>query len=518
VSAQRHSRTRNFIAGVFSGYVLMFVTVAVGLWLTPFTLRYLDREEYAIFALMSDVLMWLGLLDLGIAAGLRAQAAQLTGLGDQERLNRLASTAFFSQNVVVAAVILLGGGISFGFPEFFNIRPDLQHQATNLMFLMIVALAMSMGTQTFSALLIANQQIHVDNAFGLLNLVIRSILTVVLLQAGWGLYSLAFANLAAKATSSGLAVLRTFHLLPHLRIRRKLASWSELKGIGHLGLWFSLGGLANIAINGLSRIITAKVVSVEMVTTLTLTGRLYSFSGGLIILMTDTARPMLGQLLGQKKMDEVLRIYRHLFALSVGCAIVLGLSIWSGNGTFIQRWVGEKNYGGVLLDCALVSNFVLSFWNRPNRAVMSAGLIVRPQAISQIIEGGLNLTLSLLLARPFGVIGIVMGTTIANIMVSCWYLPYRTARMFNLSFGKFLWADVSRLLLFTLCLSPVAYWARTLASAAGGFPGAAVGGTLTGVAGAAMLWFMVFDRGMKSYIIENVAKLRRSVFQPSGGA
>jgi len=509
VSAQQHSRTRNFLAGVFSGYMLMFATVAVGLWLTPFTLRFLDREEYAIFALMSDVLMWLGLLDLGIAAGLRAQAAQLTGVPDQEKLNRLASTAFFSQNVVVAAVLLLGAGLSVAFPEFFELRPELQRDAVYLMFLMIVALAMSLGTQTFSALLIANQQIHVDNAFGLLNLVIRSIVTVYLLQAGWGLYSLAIANLAAKATSSSLAVVRTFRLLPALRIRRRLASWEELKGIGHLGLWFSLGGLANIAISGLSRIVTAKVVSVEMVTTLTLTGRLYSFSGGLILLMTDTARPMLGQLLGQKKMGEVLRIYRQLFALSVGSAIVLGLCIWSGNGTFIREWVGEANYGGIMMDAALVTNFVLSFWVRPNRAVLSAGLIVKPQAIVQIIEGGLNLTLAILLARPFGVIGIVMATSIASMLTSCWYLPYRTARMFDLSFGKFLWSDVSRLLLLTACLSPFAYWARTVAFGTGGFPGSAVGAGMTGLAGALMLWFLVFDRGLRAYIMDNVKKMRR---------
>ncbi len=513
MSAGTHSRTRNFLAGVFSGYVLMFATVAVGLWLTPFTLRYLDREEYAIFALMSDVLMWLGLLDLGIAAGLRAQAAQLTGIPAQEKLNRLASTAFFSQNVVVAAVLLLGTGLSFVFPEFFNIRPELQRDASYLMFMMIAALALSMGTQTFSALLIANQQIHVDNAFGLLNLVVRSVLTIVLLQAGWGLFSLAFANLAAKATSSSLAVLRTFRLLPALKIRRRLASWAELKGIGHLGLWFTLGGLANIIINGLSRIVTAKVVSVEMVTTLTLTGRLYSFSGGLIILMTDTARPMLGQLLGQKKMSEVLRIYRQLFALSCGSAIVLGLCIWAGNGTFIQRWVGEANYGGAVMDAALVTNFVLSFWVRPNRAVLAAGLIVRPQAIVQIIEGGLNLTLSLLLARSFGVIGIVMATSIASILTSCWYLPYRTSRMFDLSFGKFLWTDVSHLLLLTLCLSPVAYWARSMAWGTGGYPGAALGAGVTALAGAGMLWFLVFDKGLRRYILENATKIRRSVFK-----
>ncbi|MEW6510868.1 MAG: MATE family efflux transporter [Bacteroidota bacterium] len=513
MSATGHSRARNFIAGVFSGYVLMFATVAVGLWLTPFTLRFLNREEYAIFALMSDVLMWLGLLDLGISAGLRAQAAQLTGRPDQERLNRLASTAFYAQNIVVLAVIVIGGVLALGFPRFFVVRPDLHDQSIYLMVLMVGAVAMSLGTQTFSALLIANQQIHVDNAFGLLNIVIRTVLTVVLLESGWGLYSLGVANLAAKATSSSLAVVRTFRLLPELQIRRSLATWEVLKSIGNLGVWFSLGGLAGIMISGLSRIVTAKMVSMEVVTTLTLTGRLYSFSGGLILLMTDTARPMLGQLLGQKKMGDVLRIYRQLFALSVGCAIVLALAIWAGNGPFVTAWVGEINYGGAAMDFALATNFIISFWVRPNRSVLAAALIVRPQAVSQIVEGALNLGLSIILARPFGVFGIVLATTIASLLSSAWYLPYRTAKMFNLTFMKFLWTDVSKLLILAACLSPVAYGARVIAFQTSGFVGAAVGAALAGVAGLTMLWFIVFDAGLRIYIRENLVKVRQSVFQ-----
>jgi O-antigen/teichoic acid export membrane protein len=498
---------------VFSGYVLMFATVVVGLWLTPFTLRFLDREEYAIFALMSDVLMWLGLLDLGIAAGLRAKAAQLTGMPDQERLNRLASTAFFSQNVVVAAVLLLGTGLSFAFPQFFAIRPELQRDAAYLLFLMIVALAMSMGTQTFSALLIANQQIHVDNAFGLLNLVIRSVLTVVLLKAGWGLYSLAIANLAAKLTSSSLAVLRTFRLLPLLRIRFKLASWEDLRGIGSLGLWFSLAGVANVIISGLDRLMTAKLVSVEMVTTLTLTGRLYSFSGGLILLLTDTARPMLGQLFGQKKLQEALRVYRQLFALSVGGAVVLGLCIWSGNGSFVSTWVGNSNYGGLWMDGALFVNFVIAFWIRPNRAALSAALTVRAPAICQIIEGFLNLGLSILFARPFGVLGIIVATSIASMMTSSWFLPYMTARMFNLSLGRFIWTDIFRQIILVASLVPIAFLARAAAMGVSGYGGAALGAFITGLAGLALLWFVVFDHDMRDFVRRNVIKIRRSVLQ-----
>src|SRR5215475_9924002 len=100
------SRTSNYVKGLTTGYAATFSTIAVGLWLTPFTLRYLDREQFAVFTLASDLLMWLGLLDIGITSGLNVKAAQLSGRPDQEKLNRLASTAFYTQNLIVLFVLL----------------------------------------------------------------------------------------------------------------------------------------------------------------------------------------------------------------------------------------------------------------------------------------------------------------------------------------------------------------------------------------------------------------------------
>mgnify|MGYP000120850952 CR=1 FL=1 len=99
-------RARNYLAGLSTGYLVAVVSILVGLWLTPFTLRYLDRQQYAIFTLASDILLWLGLLDLGITAGMNVQVAQLTGKPDQEKMNRLASTGLQS-NLSLAGVTVL---------------------------------------------------------------------------------------------------------------------------------------------------------------------------------------------------------------------------------------------------------------------------------------------------------------------------------------------------------------------------------------------------------------------------
>src|SRR5437868_6992376 len=86
---QPASRTRMYVAAVGTGVVAQFVTIAVGLWLTPLTLHYLDRERYAVFALAQDMLSWLALIDIGISGALSVSLARLSGRPEPGRMVEL---------------------------------------------------------------------------------------------------------------------------------------------------------------------------------------------------------------------------------------------------------------------------------------------------------------------------------------------------------------------------------------------------------------------------------------------
>ena len=503
------SRTSNYIKGLSTGYVATFATIVVGLWLTPFTLRFLDREEYAVFTLASDLLMWLGLLDLGITAGLSAQAAQLSGRPNQEKLNRLASTAFFTQNIIVVGVLIVGGAIALAFPHFFPVRQDLAKTSIVLVAVLVLGTGISFSTKTFTALLVANQQVHIDYLIRLVLLLTRTLLIVVLLLRGWGLYSLAVASLAATILTSALAVFRTLHFLPGLEIRARLASWAVLKSIGSLGVWFTIGGLAGIVISSLDRIVAGKLISVESVAILSLTGRVYLLSRTFLDQITNTARPMLGQLIGQNKFDAAYRVYHQMFILSTSLAVISTASIFAGNGAFVTRWVGASNYGGWMLDIALAANLIASSWVLPNRAVLAAGLYKVPQhALSRIVSAVLLFPLSMFLGRHFGLLGVVSATVFAEVCVSFWYLPFLTARMFNRKFSEFLRKDMGKVATAGILVLPVAAGCRILAGQFNAsFLSAAICGSITFAMGLLLFWHIAFDRELKAQLMAKMLGL-----------
>lgn len=502
------SRTRNYVKGLASGYVVTLATICIGLWLTPFTLRYLDREQFAVFTLAADMLMWLGLMEIGLAAVLNVQAAQLSGRPDQGRLNTLASTTFFAQAAIATGILAVGGIVALHFADFFALRPDLRRDASILMALMVLGAAIRVGAQTFSSLLIAHQQIHVDNLLRLILLSLRTLITVALLIWGLGLLSLGLASLFATAVTSILAWYRVRRLLPGLRIRWRNFSWSVLRETGGLGIWFSLGGLAGILILNLDRIVTAKLVSVEMVTTLALTGSVYVLTWSALQQITNTARPALAQIIGESRMDDAREKYHQLVSLSTGLAIIAAGSLWAGNGAFVPWWVGPQNYGGAWLDGLLAVNLVVHAWVLPNRAILTAGLKYVPKSSgSRFVEGLVNLAFSIVLGWRWGVVGVVAATAVAGILTTCWYLPWLTAQQFGVSLGTLWKRDLPALAGTSLAVLFAAVLGRSIAETFGGIGGAFFGVGTSGALGSVLFVAFLVDRSVRNKFFALVINL-----------
>lgn len=480
------SRSRNYLKGLASGYVVTIATVGVGLFLVPFTLRFLDREQYAIFTLTSDVLMWLGLLEIGITSVLTVKAAQMSAGGSEEKLNRLASTTFFTQCVIAGCIGLLGLAVSAAFPVFFEVRPDLYRDATNLMRLLVLGSVLQVGTQTFSAILIGHQQIHVDNFIRLALLVVRTCMTVVFLTQGLGLLSLGLAHVLALAISCMLAVARVFRLKPGLELRPRHFDFQLLKQTLGTGIWFSLGGLAGILISNMDKILSAKLIGIEVVTSLALSGRLYAIGWTLVQQVANTARPALAQLIGAGERERAQSKYLQLRYLTMSMALVAASSIWASNGSFVRWWVGEQNYAGALVDSLLAANLIAHAWTLPNRAILVAGLAYIPQnSICRLVEGVLNVALSVVLGLLYGLPGVVAATAIAAACVSVWYLPKLTVRFFEATWQQLYAGTLTKLVqLFAFVLVGAAL-GRWTSMSISGFGGAVAAATLTGTIGLA---------------------------------
>jgi O-antigen/teichoic acid export membrane protein len=317
---------------------------------------------------------------------------------------------------------------------------------------------------------------------------------VLLLARGWGLASLGIAHVVAVAVTALLSTLLRRGHVPGVRFRPSLVSREHLRKISRSGVWFSLGGLAGILIVGADRVVAAKLLSLEAVTVLYLSSRLYGLAADLLAPIAESARPTLGRLLGQGDHAEAHRVYRLVNRISLSLAVVAALAIWAGNRTFVAAWVGPENYGGWALDAALALGLVARLAPLPSRAALASGLVVKSQTLVRLGEGALNLALSVALTPLLGLAGVALSTPLAAALTSLWCLPRLAGRLFPLQRQMQRYSDGLAVALLAVPLAGVAGWSRLAASQAGGYTGAALAMTITLAAGLTLIWWT----GMKA--------------------
>jgi O-antigen/teichoic acid export membrane protein len=103
------------------------------------------------------------------------------------------------------------------------------------------------------------------------------------------------------------------------------------------------------------------------------------------------------------------------------------------NESFMRLWVGPGNFGGFQLTAIFV--FIMFY-----RVMMQVASIVvissgkmKGVVFMSLAEAVLNLILSVWWVRHYGIVGVAMGTAVAGILTSGWYVIRFTARELNMN-------------------------------------------------------------------------------------
>ena len=79
LGSYRVSRTSRFLGGLSFGYLHLVAVTIAGLWLTPFLLRHIGQHDLGLWLMITQVVNFLGLLDLGVITLLPRETAYVAG-------------------------------------------------------------------------------------------------------------------------------------------------------------------------------------------------------------------------------------------------------------------------------------------------------------------------------------------------------------------------------------------------------------------------------------------------------
>lgn len=505
------SRTRNYLLAVGSGYATTLASILIALWFAPFTLRHISSEAYGINSVIGSIVLWTQIATLGFPAWLSHYLAQRIDTISVEEINKHFSTVVALQIIAIMVTFAVGMVIALNFASLFDISPALQDQASLVAILIFLSVIFGLIEQPFSMLLIAHQQMYYESLMQLLALLIRTVLGVLLLLAGFNVMSIALGIASGAFIGMIFTIRRAYQLTPGLDFRFRFFSSERIGEILSLSFWWTVGYVAGILIESTDQIVAARMISLEAVTVMVLTGRTFTLSTSALHRLARAARPMFGQISGQKDWKRLEETYRQLFTLSTGVALTVSAALWAGNAIFTRAWVGEENYGGVWLGLAFALNLLVNTWVQPQMSLLNSLMIARQQAVARLVEAALNLVLSILLAQRFGITGVILGTALAATFTSLLYLPYLVSRALKRPYLPFLVAKTIPILKALVFIGPAALAIQAVSQSVEGLIGAAAVIGMSFVLNIVILWFVTFDDPIRRRILTVLQRLQNAV-------
>lgn len=421
------------LRNVGSNWVLTILTVVVSYVLTPFVLHALGKEGYGTWTLVNAMTGYIGLAALGVPMACVRYLAQHVSLKQWPEANQVIATCAGLYLMLGGVALLIGGGFSAAF-MYYDIPPSYRFDADIAFGMMIVYVALSFFTFLPEGIMYAHHDFVPRNLVRIAGVILRLVLTLTLLRLHPSLAFLAAIQLIGLAFDffTSLAIIRLRY--SNIRIDLRLFDWVMLRRV----LSFSLFVLLLAAGARLSfetdALVIGAILGVAAIPAYTFANSLIVYLVEFIVGIAAVVTPMATALSSQQKDEELREMFLKWSKGAVSITIAAGLFLIVLGPRFIGWWIGpefEGSSGGVLQVLTL-SCFVFM----PARGVavpilMGLG-IVRPPTIAFLVAGVMNLLMSALLARPFGLMGVAIGTAVPNVLYAV-YMIAVTCRVLHLT-------------------------------------------------------------------------------------
>jgi O-antigen/teichoic acid export membrane protein len=409
------SRTRRFLGGVGFGYANQALVTVVGLWLTPFLLYRIGQQDYGLWLVGVQILAYLALMDLGVVALLPRATAYATG-----RAGGSAETKELPEIIghTVRLVILQTPLVALAAFILWLILPAEWSQLRLPLGLVMISFVITFPLRIFQAVLQGLQDLAFLGKSVICVWMMTTAITVGLVVAGLGLYSLAIGFTANQVLISMICWLRLRHRFPNvLPHGLPPLPWVVARGQLTNGLWASIGQVAQVLICGTDVLIIGKLLGPLAVVPYVCTGKLIGVLYNQPQLLMHTAGPALSELRTGARPHYLFRVCTALsqaMLITSGAVFCVVLAVNQG---FVGWWVGTNQYGGFGLTLLLLANMMLRHWNLTIGYTIFCFGYERRLAVVGLLDGLVTVGAALLLAWLLGPMGAPLGSIIGVCLV-----------------------------------------------------------------------------------------------------
>ena len=413
---------------VLSNLIGMAAALAAGFFLAPFIIHRLGNAAYGIWVLAVSSVSYLNLLDLGLRSAVLRFVSKGNTTSDHRGASEALSAALWLRMQISIVILILCAGLAAVFPIVFKVPQASVLDAREAILIVGFSTAVTMSFGVIGVILSAVNRYDLVSGVGLIQLLIRVIAVILVLRAGFGIVAIAGSELLASLVANLLLLLIARKVYPELEIRLTKPRREILRQLWSYSVYSFLLIVAIQLVYQTDNLVVGAFVSASAVTFYSIGNSLCRYTQQVVSAMTITFTPAASSYEAADDSARLRRLFFNGTVASMVLALPILLTLIFRGANFIGLWIGPQ-YSGIsgnvvkILACGLIFSLANS-----TAASIALG-IEKHKTVARwaIAEAFANLSLSIILARGLGIVGVAFGTLAPSLVVHLilWprYLP-----------------------------------------------------------------------------------------------
>ena len=411
---------RNIKAGTL-GLILSYIS---GFIARKIFVMFLSIEYLGLSGLFSNVLTMLSLAELGFGAAISYSLYKPLAFGETYKIQALMKLYRKAYRIIGTLVLLLG----FAFTPFIHVLmkevPDIPH-----LYLIYWLYVINSGSSYFlgykRTVIVADQKSYINSIYMYGFQILKHALQIVVLVVT-GNYIFFLVILLASTIGENLAItLRVNALYPYLKEKTDASlTRDEKEKIKKNIFALTFHKIGGVLVNGTDNIILVRFVNLASAGLYANYTLLQGSVGGIVGLIYSSITASIGNLTAERGAEGSKGLFDELNFISAWVYGFTALCLYFLCNPFISLWLGRAYLFPKSVVFVIVFNYYLTGMRRPVLAFKNSLGLFWYDRYKALLQAGINLVVSILLAREYGVIGVLIGSSVSTLATCFWIEPY----------------------------------------------------------------------------------------------
>ena len=432
--------------GAILSYVSIILSTLVQLIYTPLLIRMLGQSEYGLYSLVSSIIGYLTVLDLGFGNAIVVYTAKYRAQKKYDEEKKLHGMFFVVFCVIGLVAGLLGLGLFFLAPTIFgSTMTNIELEKMKIMLLILAFnLAITFPFSIYSSIINAYEKFTFQKLMSIFNTLMKPLLMIPLLFLGYKSIAMC---IVITIVNIIILVSNYVYCRKNLNVRIKFLGFDKLlfKTIFSYSFFIFLGVIVDKINWSVDQFVLGAVSGTVAVSLYSVASQINTLFVNLSTAVSGVLLPKMSKMVAshasnEDLTEEFIKVGRIQYLIVF--LMASGLTLFGKE--FIIAWVGQEFITSYYIALILILPLCIPLIQNLGISIMQAKNMHKFRAILLVIIAIANIAISIPLAKLYGGIGIVIGTSLALIVGNIIILNIYYQKKVGINVIKF-WKEIIKM-------------------------------------------------------------------------